>query len=267
MNSKSFVFTRCPHDGMSLVLPEANAGQRIECHFCGGEFVAPTHLFGEAEWRDCQEIEKAITCLHALEAYPNQRKIRLLTCGVCRLEWQHLNGRCRQALQVAERFADGLAEDDEREAAFLDVSRYVQELHRLPVTFRQQWARRLCDVLAFYVHVRGDLLRSPDQLQTGNECVLLREVVGNPFRKVILDPQWLDGNDGTVTKLAETIYQERTFDCMPILADALEDAGCTEPTLLNHCRVETKHIRGCWVVDLILAKNESNRALLQGPNP
>jgi hypothetical protein len=65
---------------------------------------------------------------------------------------------------------------------------------------------------------------------------------------------WLNWNDGTVVKLAEGIYNDRAFDRLPVLADALEDAGCTEAEILAHCRSGGEHVRGCWVLDLILGK-------------
>ncbi len=78
---------------------------------------------------------------------------------------------------------------------------------------------------------------------------LLRHLVGNPFRTVRLDPAWLFRNDGTVAKLAQAIYNERAFDRMPVLGDALEEAGCTEEAILSHCRERGGHVRGCWVLD------------------
>jgi anti-anti-sigma regulatory factor len=65
---------------------------------------------------------------------------------------------------------------------------------------------------------------------------------------------WLTWNDSTVVKLAESIYQDRAFDRLPILADALEKAGCTNADILDHCRQSGQHVRGCWVVDLLLGK-------------
>jgi hypothetical protein len=82
--------------------------------------------------------------------------------------------------------------------------------------------------------------------------ILLRCVVGNPFRPVIMNPTWLTPS---VTGLVEAIYHERAFDRMPILADALEDAGCTNQDMLAHCRRGGDHVRGCWVVDLLLDKS------------
>jgi hypothetical protein len=85
---------------------------------------------------------------------------------------------------------------------------------------------------------------------------LLHCVFGNPFRpSPSLPSATLAWNDGTVRRLAQAIYEDRAFDRMPILADALEDAGCTEPYILDHCRQPEEHVRGCWVVDLILGKD------------
>jgi len=79
----------------------------------------------------------------------------------------------------------------------------------------------------------------------------LRCIFGNPFRPVAIDPQWLTS---TVTLLAKGIYDDRAFDRLPILADALQDAGCDNADVLNHCRDTGPHARGCWVVDLVLGK-------------
>jgi hypothetical protein len=83
---------------------------------------------------------------------------------------------------------------------------------------------------------------------------LLRDIVGNPFRPVALNCSWLGWNDGTVPRIAQGIYDERAFERMPILADALEDAGCDNPDILDHCRNAGPHVRGCWVVDAVLEK-------------
>jgi hypothetical protein len=84
-------------------------------------------------------------------------------------------------------------------------------------------------------------------------CDLLRCVFGNPFRAA--DHKSVSGwNKTTVRSLSQGIYEDRAFDRLPILADALEEAGCTDAAMLGHCRGSGPHIRGCWVVDLILAK-------------
>lgn len=104
---------------------------------------------------------------------------------------------------------------------------------------------------------------------------LLRDIVGNPWRKVELPTQrievdadveggypagyrdicpWLTWEDGMIRKMAQAIYDGRTWDRLPILADALEDAGCTDDAILGHLRGPGPHARGCWVLDLLLGK-------------
>jgi hypothetical protein len=81
---------------------------------------------------------------------------------------------------------------------------------------------------------------------------MLREIIGNPFRPIACVPSW---RTSAVLALARAMYEDRRFDDMPLLADALEEAGCTEEAILKHCRDPGEHVRGCWVVDLILDKN------------
>jgi hypothetical protein len=85
------------------------------------------------------------------------------------------------------------------------------------------------------------------------QCVFVRDIF-NPFRPVTIDPTWLAWNDGTVVKLAQAIYDGRVFDRLPVLADALEEAGCQDAELLAHCRGAGSHVRGCWPLDLVLGK-------------
>ena len=80
---------------------------------------------------------------------------------------------------------------------------------------------------------------------------MMREVFANPFRSVTIDPRWLTS---TVVSSAQAIYDERAFDRLPILANALEELGCTNDQILDHCRGPGPHVRGCWLVDLVLGK-------------
>jgi hypothetical protein len=76
-------------------------------------------------------------------------------------------------------------------------------------------------------------------------------VAGNPFRPPAFDPGW---RTAAVVAIAEGVYEERAFDRLPILADALQDAGCDSDDILDHCRGPGPHVRGCWAVDLVLGK-------------
>ena len=84
-----------------------------------------------------------------------------------------------------------------------------------------------------------------------HQVVLLRDLLGNPYQPVAVDPAWMTP---TVRALAQAIHKERAFDRLPILADALEDAGCTDAEILSHLRGPGPHVRGCWALDLILGK-------------
>jgi len=83
------------------------------------------------------------------------------------------------------------------------------------------------------------------------QAAYLRDIFGNPFRPVATDSDW---HTSTVIALAKQMYESRDFSPMPILADALQDAGCDCEDILSHCRGPGLHVRGCWAVDLILGK-------------
>jgi hypothetical protein len=97
----------------------------------------------------------------------------------------------------------------------------------------------------------GDPAGYPEVLPQAD---LLRDIFGNPFRPSALSSAVLIWNDGAVVKIAECIYAERAFDRLPILADALLDAGCDDEELMAHLRSPGPHVRGCWALDLILGK-------------
>jgi hypothetical protein len=88
------------------------------------------------------------------------------------------------------------------------------------------------------------------------QAKLLRDIFGPlPFRPAALDSSLRKWNDGTVVRIAQGIYDERAFDRLPVLADALLDAGCDKEDMLAHCREQGGiHARGCWVLDLLLGK-------------
>jgi hypothetical protein len=87
-----------------------------------------------------------------------------------------------------------------------------------------------------------------------DQADLLRDIVGFPGRMPAVKPAWLTWDGGTVRKLAQTIDEEQSFAQLPVLADALEDAGCGEEMLLGHCRGPGPHVRGCWAVDVLLGR-------------
>jgi hypothetical protein len=89
--------------------------------------------------------------------------------------------------------------------------------------------------------------------ESAAQCGLLRDIFR--FRRVALDPAWLAWDGGSVPRLARAVDDERAFDRLPVLADALEEADCTDAEVLNHCRLPGEHVRGCWAVDLLLGQS------------
>jgi hypothetical protein len=90
-----------------------------------------------------------------------------------------------------------------------------------------------------------------DRVLVRPHCQNIDDIFGNPFRPLTFDPRWRTSD---VVGLARAIYDEKAFERMPILADALMDAGCEDEPIIGHCRGDGPHVRGCWVVDLILGK-------------
>jgi hypothetical protein len=186
----------------------------------------------EREWAVCSDSNEMLAYL-LQSARASDRKRRLFTVASYRRVWHLLpDGRIRAAVELSERHADGLASREEVEAAWDAAEAAVPEGAVL---------------LPVYAALEADAERAA-------QCPLLRDIFGNPFRPVPLHPAWLAWNDGTVPKLAQAIYEERAFDRLPVLGDALEEAGCTDADILSHCRSGGEHVRGCWVIDLLLGK-------------
>jgi hypothetical protein len=188
-----------------------------------------------------------------------ERKLRLFACAcVNRVQSRLEDSRCRQAIPVAERLADGLVNEEERKVALQAVQYAFRDAN--PPT-----GSELEDAIlsARYTLIGSALVgfaaanRAASCLGGGKEreqaaqADLLRDIFGNPFRPISFDPSW---RTSTVHALARQMYESRDFGAMPILADALQDAGCENEDVLNHCRGPGPHVRGCWVVDLLLGK-------------
>jgi hypothetical protein len=223
----------------------------------------------EAEWIACTDPKRM---LEFLRGKTTERKLRLFVAACCRRVWHLLiDERSRTAVEVAERYADGLLTNGEREAASreacrasLDVRNSPDSLSETTLRFRRPRdperlfrAAFTAEYLAgngvgdLETHLRGD---SGNPLDGVTRCGLLRCVFGNPVHPAAIDPAIFRWNDGTAVKLAQGIYDDRAFDRLPILADALEDAGCTDAAFLEHLRGAGPHVRGCFAIDAILGK-------------
>ncbi|OAI48649.1 hypothetical protein AYO44_06715 [Planctomycetaceae bacterium SCGC AG-212-F19] len=210
----------------------------------------------EADWNTCIHPHPM---LEFLQGRLCERKFRLFGVACCRRIWHLLTDeRSRQAIEAAEGYADKNVSPDEiikiEESAqlvtnSLQFSLDQQRAHAASLT-AALWApvSWTAAQAAFYVSMSSTDEASDERKK---QSYFLRDIFGNPFKPIALDRSWRSGN---VVALAQTIYDERAFDRMPILADALEDAGCTSAEMLNHCRVDGVHVRGCWALDLVLGK-------------
>jgi hypothetical protein len=195
----------------------------------------------------------------ALGEVMSDRKIRLFSAACCRMIWDDMQDeRLRAGVEIAEQFADELVSEDARCEAWLAVDAVLQrDARRLP---------RITDLREFnMVYAVIGILSDPSKagvedvvrftgghIQSQRHVNSLRDIFGNPFRLVAFDPMW---RTSTAVALAKQMYDSREFSAMPILADALQDAGCDHDDILNHCRdANGIHVRGCWVVDLVLGK-------------
>ncbi len=247
----------------------------------------------EAEWLSCQDPGRMLASLRG-KASP--RKLRLFACACCRLIWDLLrNPAERHAVEVGERVADGLADEEEMrrasESAWHLLHGWPQPLPLAEVRMLTAWAA--VKTVSRW-HDRGALLREdlpaparhavaaelwcaaggpPDPVPRWPEWAallarvdddqgrlqseLLRCLFGSPARPVRFSPEWREWDGGVPLRLASEVYESRDFTKAPLLADALEDAGCAEASVLGHLRGSGPHVRGCWAVDLVLGKGVS----------
>jgi len=233
----------------------------------------------ESDWLNC--VDPTLMLYWLRDNKVSERKLRLLACGCCRridhlFRWP----KYRVAVDVAERYADGVATEIEIAEAHERCSDgesgdavefHIQLAACLGVTKHRgmELFEYSQDTPAFsaaenaMVHANGavsasvemsaglEAARATSQAIKPVESALLRDIFPNPFRSITLNPRWLTS---TVVDLAAAIYDEKAFDRMPILGDALMDAGSDNEEILAHCRGEGPHVRGCWVVDLLLGK-------------
>jgi hypothetical protein len=236
----------------------------------------------EAEWLECQDAQKMHRFLrdvhHCHVSKAGKRKLRLFGCACCRLRWDDMTEpRSRAAVEYVERLADERADiallEQVREAA--RVALHAVDLHW--VTAPHQPAARVAEKRAaeaafmlvtekaadsawvdpcMRTSYGRDEAGSPQEKEyrawrgrLHRLAHLLRDIFGNPFRTVTLNSPW---RSRTVIALAHSIYESRDFSVMPILADALEEGGCNDASILAHCRGSRAfHVRGCWVLDLL----------------
>ena len=233
----------------------------------------------EVEWRaatDCDPLLKVIM------PTATDRKLRLFACACCRRIWELLvDPRCRRAVELSEQVADGVAHARQLRTASQAAKRAWLKIRTVwdrsstlfqgdaavhaattPVFYGSIAAHELAAArprefvarsVAYAVMAAENMVDCPGDAgvrERSSQCALLRDLFGNPFRPVAFSPAW---RTDTVVALAAQMYESRGFGAMPILADALQDAGCDNDDILSHCRdASVSHVRGCWVIDLVL---------------
>lgn len=219
----------------------------------------------EAEWLASADPGPL---LHWVRGKVSDRKLRLFAVACCRsADLERIDTAAGRAVEAAERFAD----DRVTESRLAEVHREYQphrsrdasdlwqfsrgsELAAREVSQPDAWAAAWDVAWSARVVARdGSPGRHWDD-ERRTQAVLLREILGNPFRPSSVDPAMLMWNGGTVPNLARTIYDDRSFDRLPVLADALEDAGRTDAELVAHVRGRGPHVRGCWGLDLLTGR-------------
>jgi hypothetical protein len=236
----------------------------------------------EAEWLICSDASQMLW--DHLRSKISDRKMRLFGVACCRRIWHLITDkRSRNAVDVAERYADSLASEQEREDAWsgaydANEAAYVPEMRYLTATqadFAADYAHHAAlmaserkvsaayEAANFAAQAVGEVTDSAAQIpghapsskvEAGWQAMFVRDIVGNPFRTVTIKPSWLQSKNGIAREIAHAIYDEGAFDRMSNLADALEEAGCDNVEILSHLREPGLHVRGCWALDLILGK-------------
>jgi hypothetical protein len=242
----------------------------------------------EAEWLACDD-RKALQSFLLHHPYAPrhrniERRLKLHTCACCRLIWDTFPADvCRQGVVIAEAYADGEVGAAELVGAHAVIQNLPQPASagskRVDTPFGSselptgpQWEAQMA---SFYAtsepggrYPAGETLGTASGAMHGPACVIraakalglraktrrtvlaiFRDVFGNPFHPVSLDLRWRTSD---TLALGRRMYESRDFGPMPILADALQEAGCDNDDILHHCRQPGVHVRGCWVVDLVI---------------
>jgi hypothetical protein len=233
----------------------------------------------EEEWLACAEPTVMIEHLR-WDVGMSARKLRLYACACCRhLMSSSPDQTCEKAVVYGEKIADGLIGDAER-------TRIEAELRKVRMTYgdglaSSNYASEMAYIAVSRAHpfvlltstIAREATRLSAQENMPEETIVLgqlhrlqpaflREIFGNPYRRRTIDPSLLTS---TVIAIAQQIYESRDFSAMPILADALQDAGCDCDGIFTHLRdPNATHVRGCWALDLVLGKTRDPTRLAEG---
>jgi hypothetical protein len=244
----------------------------------------------ESEWWSCTN---SLEMLAFIETKVSERRLRLFGAACCRRLWSQLTDkRSRRLVEVAEFYAEGESNirrlryagqraEEAWEAVHWENRAAVEQKAASYVLYLGE-DMNLREVTEGMAEAAGEVTRAEawdsiwqtpgkdhptreaedtnawragDTAEKAAQAQLLREIVGNPFRHSRVDPAWLSWNAGLVLQLAKTMVEQQTYEQFPILGDALEEAGCQDHSFLEHCRQPTEHVRGCWLLDLLLSRD------------
>ena len=239
----------------------------------------------EDDWLECDDPKPM---LDLLRGKTSDRKLRLFACACCRRIWHLLpDERSQRAVEIAEGYSDEQSSQEEREYAHKKAQYAVRSARDRKADMSLIWAAKAATTVTTRttfaeaaseaaLAVESDkAVATKDEWVPGafqgifgpkgrvyaawveeqrQQCIILRDIFGNPFRPTAINPNWLSWKDGTLVRMADEIYSECCFDRLPDLASALQKAGCKEESFLAHCRNDDPHVRGCWVVDSLLGK-------------
>ncbi len=201
----------------------------------------------EEEWLYCTDPQPMLAFL---KGKASDRKLRLVAVACSRRMWDWIDALGRAAVEVAERYADGCADPEELRAARLACQRAGDQAAWYAAATNPAIAARNAARSA-QAGVANNAVLGTEAAELFAQASLVREIFGNPFRPLSMDPSWLTP---AVIELAQAIYDDLAFDQMPELTHILHEAGCENGEILSHCRGPWPHVKGCWALDLVLGK-------------
>ena len=187
----------------------------------------------------------------SLRGIVSDRKLRLFACSCERAQNENKGDRAdasqRDWIKATEMFIEGVISPAEWER--VRNGRH-STLHAN--SHAEHASRGACvDAGRHNLHLGHEFDEANRAREAARQITVLRDVFGNPFQPVAFDPSL---RTSTAVAIAKGMYDSRDFAAMPLLADALQDAGCADDRILEHCRGREPHVKGCWVVDLVLGK-------------
>ena len=219
----------------------------------------------EERWVDLKSPNQMLNFLQNYGKIHNIRKLQLSSVAFLRSIWNigaMKNIHNQKAVEMVENFADGNIGIEELNNTIEDhkvtLSPIINaEYSDNPVSaydFAMQSSTT--SVASIGLSVGGEEEAPRRNQEVIFQANLVRDIFGNPFETnpPVINPEWLAWDGGVVKNMADRIYNERDFAALPVLADALQDAGCDDERILSHLRGSGPHVRGCWCLDLILGK-------------